>query len=65
MLAMYAVLDPGLVQRRVEIGIRLAIGAQAGDIARRVTVAGMGDSSARSAALLRLFDTVTLRAPGT
>ena len=57
MLAMYGVLDYGLVQRRIEIGIRLTIVPQAGDIARRVTVAGMGDSSARSAALLRLFDT--------
>jgi len=34
MLAMCGVLDYGLVQRRVEIGIRLAIVPQAGDIAR-------------------------------
>jgi ABC-type antimicrobial peptide transport system permease subunit len=36
-VGLYGVLDYAVVQRRREIGIRLAIGAQASDIARRVT----------------------------
>jgi len=36
-VGLYGVLDNSVFQRRREIGIRMAIGAQVGDIVRRVT----------------------------
>jgi ABC-type antimicrobial peptide transport system permease subunit len=40
-VGLYGVLDYSVVQRRREIGIRIAIGARSGDIVRRVGVEGL------------------------
>jgi hypothetical protein len=40
-IGLYGVLDYSVLQRRREIGIRIALGAQAPEIARRVTVEGL------------------------
>ena len=41
-VGLYGVLDYSVVQRRREIGIRLAIGAPASDVARRVVTGALG-----------------------
>jgi predicted permease len=48
-IGLYGVLDYSVLQRRREIGIRMAIGAQAGDIARRVTADGLAMVAAGTA----------------
>jgi ABC-type antimicrobial peptide transport system permease subunit len=53
-VGLYGVLDYSVLQRRREIGIRMAIGAQAADIARRVTVDVFGMVIAGAAAGLAL-----------
>jgi putative ABC transport system permease protein len=40
-IGLYGVLDYSLVQRRRELGIRIAIGAPARDIVRRAVVDGL------------------------
>jgi ABC-type lipoprotein release transport system permease subunit len=49
-IGLYGVLDYSVLQRRREIGIRIAIGAQAGEIARRVTVDAFSMVTAGAAA---------------
>jgi predicted permease len=53
-IGLYGVLDYSVLQRRREIGIRMAIGAQAGDIARRVTAEGLAMVGAGAAAGLAI-----------
>ncbi len=71
-VGMYGVLDYSVVQRRREIGIRMAIGAPVGDIARRVTVGIFGSVLFGSAAGLafglmskRLLDTLLYQVKAT
>src|SRR5262249_51240530 len=53
-IGLYGVLDYSVLQRQREIGIRMAIGAQAGDIARRITAEVFGMVLAGAAAGLAL-----------
>jgi predicted permease len=71
-IGLYGVLDYSVLQRRREIGIRMAIGAQAGDIARRVTrevfgmvAAGAVAGVALGLATVRYVETLLYRVDAT
>jgi predicted permease len=64
-VGLYGVLDYSVIQRRREIGIRMAIGAPAADIARRLTwdafsmvLAGAGAGLALGVVLVRYIETL-------
>ncbi|MGA3043669.1 MAG: ADOP family duplicated permease [Bryobacteraceae bacterium] len=71
-VGLYGVLDYSVVQRSREIGIRMALGAQAGDVARRVTVdvfamvlAGAGAGLALGMISVRHIETLLYGVKGT
>jgi predicted permease len=71
-IGLYGVLDYSVVQKRREIGIRIAIGARAGDIARRVTLdvfsmvlLGAAGGVALGAASLRYIETLLYQVKAT
>jgi predicted permease len=71
-IGLYGVLTYSVVQRRREIGIRMAIGAQAGDIVRRVTasafsavVLGAIFGTALGMASVRYIETLLYQVKGT
>ena len=71
-VGLYGVLDYSVLQRRREIGIRLAIGARAGEIARRVTadvfvmvLAGAAGGLALGIASVRYIETLFFQVKAT
>jgi predicted permease len=71
-VGLYGVLDYSVLQRRREIGIRMAIGAQAGDVARRVAadvffmvLAGVLVGAALGLASVRYIETLLYQVKAT
>ncbi len=72
MIGIYGVMSYGVAQRRHEIGVRMALGAQKSDVARmilgrgvRLTLAGLGIGTAGAVALGRYLETLLFEVEST